>query len=95
LYPILISAYETISVYLFSFRLLLYKILFGYKKALYGTIGKEQRRLGMAICDSCKREVGDGMGFCPFCGADLPPETESREENDAGGADAGGDKEEG
>jgi rRNA maturation endonuclease Nob1 len=31
----------------------------------------------MAVCDSCKREVGDGMGFCPFCGADLPAENEN------------------
>jgi hypothetical protein len=36
----------------------------------------------MAICGDCKREVGDGMGFCPFCGADLPQENENPRDGD-------------
>jgi rRNA maturation endonuclease Nob1 len=48
----------------------------------------------MIVCDSCKREVGDDMGFCPFCGADLPPADEASGQDKNGQPDNVEDKEE-
>ena len=32
----------------------------------------------MIVCGKCRKQYGEDMGFCPFCGYDTPPETERK-----------------